>query len=265
MDFLYVVVPTLIVLAAILIVWLALRRIRSLRATPRLRKLIEIPILLLVAVIAIAAAASSATNAVLIHRALAHPPGAFYTVNGHRMRLDCSGAGSPTLILDAGLGNDGLIWSGVQPTLAQTTRVCSYDRAGFGWSEPLPPPRDADHIAAELHALLAAAHIDGPIVLMGHSIAGIYIRDYATHYPGQIAGLIFVDGSTPLQQDNPILKAAFTAGPPEWLRMLQRKATYTLGIPRLHGDCSGPLPGFDAPATTNPPPSLPSGIKCRKT
>ena len=123
------------------------------------------------------------------------------------MRIDCSGSGSPTLVLDAGLGNDGLIWGGVQPVLAKTTRVCSYDRAGFGWSDALPPPRDADHIAAELHGLLIAAKVNGPIVLMGHSIAGIYIRDYATRYPEKLAGLIFVDGSTPLQNRNPAFAA----------------------------------------------------------
>ena len=89
-------------------------------------------------------------------------------------------------MLDAGLGNDGLIWGGVQPVLAKTTRVCSYDRAGFGWSDALPPPRDADHIAAELHGLADGGRTStAPIVLMGHSIAGMYIRDYATRYPNE--------------------------------------------------------------------------------
>src|SRR6202035_355838 len=128
-----------------------------------------------------------------------------------------------------------LIWGGVQPVLAKTTRVCSYDRAGFGWSDALPPPRDADHIAAELHGLLAAAKVDGPIVLMGHSIAGMYIRDYATRYPADVVGLIFIDGSTPLQNRNPAFKAAFAKGPLDAIRSLQRRAPFWLGIPRLSG------------------------------
>ena len=143
----------------------------------------------------------------MLHHTSASRPGATYEVDGHRMHMDCVGNGSPTIVLDAGLGDDGLIWGGVQPVLAKSTRVCSYDRAGFGLSDALPGPRDADHIAAELHGLLAAAGIDGPIVLMGHSIAGIYIRDYATKYPADVAGLIFVDGSTPLQDQNPAFKA----------------------------------------------------------
>ena len=111
--------------------------------------------------------------------------------------MDCTGSGSPTLILDAGLGDDSLIWGGVQPVLARTTRVCAYDRAGWGLSQAVPGPQDANHIADELHGLLTVAGITGPVVLMGHSIAGMYIRAYASRYPAEVAGLIFVDASTP--------------------------------------------------------------------
>ena len=204
----YVVVPALIVLIGILIAWISIWRVLSLRTKPfpnggSSRRHCSF----MIAVVAIALASSSGLNAIALHHFRTRPPGKMYLVNGRRMRIDCTGSGSPTIVLDAGLGNDGLIWGGVQPALAKTTRVCSYDRAGFGWSEVLPPPRDADHIADELHGLLAAARIDGPIVLMGHSISGIYIREYATRYPAEIAGLIFVDGSTPLQNRNPAFKA----------------------------------------------------------
>ena len=204
-DFNYVVAPALIVLAGILVAWLATRRILSLRrkSYPAWRKVTERIVLSLVALVAVVLAASSGFNAIALHHFRSKPPGQMYQVNGHQMRIACTGSGSPTIVLDAGLGNDGLIWGGVQPVLAKTTRVCSYDRAGFGWSDALPPPRDADHIADELHGLLAAAKIGGPIVLMGHSIAGMYIRDYATRYPAEVAGLIFVDGSTPLQEPKP--------------------------------------------------------------
>ena len=122
--------------------------------------------------------------------------------------MDCMGSGSPTLILDAGLGNDSLIWGGVQPVLAKNTRVCAYDRAGWGLSQTVPGPQDANDIADELHGLLDAAGIDGSVVLMGHSIAGMYIRAYASRYPAQVAGLIFVDASTPLQDEGSALIGA---------------------------------------------------------
>jgi pimeloyl-ACP methyl ester carboxylesterase len=250
MDFLYVVIPALLVIAGILIAWLSIRRLLSLgRSTyPRWRKITERVVLSLVTVAAVAVAGSSGWNAIALYRFRHLPPGKMYLVDGHAMRIDCMGSGSPAIILDAGLGNDGLIWGGVQPVLAKTTRVCSYDRAGFGWSDALPPPRDADHIATELHGLLAAAGINGPVVLMGHSIAGMYIRAYATRYPTEVAGLIFVDGSTPLQTRNPAFKAHYTGGSTPWLRMLVNQAALTVGIPRLMGACAQSFPGFDARA-----------------
>jgi pimeloyl-ACP methyl ester carboxylesterase len=250
MDFLYVVAPALLVLAGILIAWLSIRRVLSLgsKSYPAWRKRTERIVLSLLALAAVALAASSGWNGIALYRYRHPPPGQSYLVDGHQMRLDCTGSGSPTLVLDAGLGNDGLIWGGVQPVLAKTTRVCSYDRAGFGWSDALPPPRDADHIAAELHGLLIAANVNGPIVLMGHSIAGIYIRNYATRYPEKVAGLIFVDGSTPLQDRNPAFAAPGGMGPPPWFGMLLIKVASAAGIPRLFGACSRSLPGFDARA-----------------
>lgn len=248
MDFYYGIGPALFVIVSIAIAWLSIRRIRRLRdATIRgWRRTMERVVLAAVTAVALILAASSAFNAVAV-RAL-HPPGEWYSVDGHRMRIDCTGSGSPTIVLDAGLGNDGLIWGGVQPALSKTTRVCSYDRAGFGWSDPLPPARDADHIASELHGLLAAAKIDEPIVLMGHSISGIYIRDYATRYPADVAGLIFVDGSTPLQNRNSAFKPEFAKHPLDWVRTLYRRMLFVAGIPRLSGSCSQGFPNFNRAA-----------------
>jgi pimeloyl-ACP methyl ester carboxylesterase len=239
MDIDYIVLPALLVLAAILIVWLSIRRNRALRrgAHSRTHRILERVGLAALCTLVVLLAASSAINAILLHHARAKMPGQIYLVDGHRMRLDCTGTGSPTLVLDSGLGNDGLVWGGVQPILAQTTRVCSYDRAGMGWSDPVPPPRDADHIATQLHGLLDAAHINGPIVLMGHSIAGIYIRDYAAHYPAQVAGLIFVDGSTPWQNRDPAL-APEMAHMPSPLQVAMVQATFVLGFPRWSGNCT---------------------------
>jgi pimeloyl-ACP methyl ester carboxylesterase len=246
MDFDYVVLPALIVLSGILIIGLSVWRILSLRkgTYPVRRRMAERIILSLVILAATAVAVSSGFNAIALHHFRSRPPGEMYAVNGYKMRLDCTGTGSPTIILDAGGGNDGLTWARVQPVLAKSTRVCSYDRAGMGWSDVQPAPRDADHIAAELHGLLAAAGINGSIVLMGHSIGGIYIRDYATRYPDEVAGLIFVDSSTPLQNRNEAFKAFDGKGAP-WYVILLNRGAFIVGIPRLLGLCSESVPGFD--------------------
>lgn len=123
------------------------------------------------------------------------PPGRLVTVNGHQMHLHCGGEGEPTVVLDAGLGGSSLDWSRVQPAVAKETRVCSYDRSGYGWSEPAVGPRTSAAIADELHRLLAAAGVPGPYVLVGHSFGGVNVRLFAARYPGQVAGLVLVDSS----------------------------------------------------------------------
>ncbi len=244
MDFLYGLLPTLLVILGILIAALCVRRMLSLRDRPSSsgRRLVERLALSVVALGFLAIALSSGMNAVLLHEERASMPGRLVDVGGHRMRIECTGSGSPTLVLDAGLGNDGLIWSAVQPTLSQTTQVCSYDRSGMGWSDPVPPPRDADHIAAQLHGLLSAAGVTGPIVLMGHSIAGIYIRDYASHFPDQVKGLIFVDASTPLQNRDPAFVSLMRPGGPPPLQMFLTQSLFVLGIPRWMGGCKNNFP-----------------------
>ena len=127
------VLAWLFVVGGVLIAWLCITRIVSVRGKDygRRRKISEWVFLSLVAFIAVAVAASSGMNAVILNHARAITPGGMYLVHGYRMHMDCMGSGSPTLILDAGLGNDSLIWGGVQPVLAKNTRVCAYDRAGF--------------------------------------------------------------------------------------------------------------------------------------
>ena len=202
MTFHYIVVPVLILLGGLLIAWLSVRRMMSLRTKGfgSGRKTAERILLSVVALVAVLLAVSSGINVLAFARFRHARGGAIYQVDGHAMHIDCMGRGSPAIVLESGLGDDGLVWGGVQPTLAKTTRVCSYDRAGYGWSDAVPPPRDADHIAMELHGLLAAAGIEGPIVLMGHSVAGIYIRDYATRYTADVAGLIFVEAPRPCRR-----------------------------------------------------------------
>ena len=252
MDFAYVGIPALIVLLGIAVIWLSIHRVRSLSARRyrEWRKVAERIVLSVVAVLAALVVGSATYNAIALRYFRAHnpPPGKMYLVDGYKMHLDCTGSGSPTLVLDAGLGNDSLIWGGVQPALSKTTQVCSYDRAGFGWSQARPGSRDADHMAAELHGLLTQAKVTGPIVLMGHSIAGLYMRDYASRYPAEVVGMVFVDSSTPLQNRILDLGVKAPTGLREWGRTLLIEAAFSSGIPRLLGQCSHTFRGFDAHA-----------------
>jgi len=126
--------------------------------------------------------------------AVAYPlSGRLVDVGGYRMHIDCRGEGSPTVVLDSGLGGSSLDWSLVQPEIAATTRVCSYDRAGMGRSEAGPQPRSPAHLAEELHMLLVNAGIAGPYVLVAHSLAGKSARLYAAAHPDDVAGMVLVD------------------------------------------------------------------------
>jgi pimeloyl-ACP methyl ester carboxylesterase len=123
------------------------------------------------------------------------PPGRLVDVGGHRLHLHCQGDGSPVVVLEAGSGNDSLSWGRLPQEIAHTTRVCAYDRAGFGWSDPGPPPRTAGRVVDELNALLVNAGERGPYVLVGFSLGGKFARLFASRYPDQVAGVVFVDAA----------------------------------------------------------------------
>lgn len=123
------------------------------------------------------------------------PPGQIVDVDGRGAHLNCTGDGSPTVILESGLGGGSVDWELVQPEVAKFARVCSYDRAGIAWSLPGERPRNADQIVSELHRLLKTAKIDPPYVLAGHSIGGAYVQLFAARYPNEIIGVVLVDSS----------------------------------------------------------------------
>src|SRR5215210_8856488 len=125
------------------------------------------------------------------------PPGEMVGVGGYRLHINCVGQGSPTVLLDSGMGMFSAQWVRVQREVSGTTRVCAYDRAGMGWSEMGPDPRDAKQVSSELHALLGGAGIEGPYVLVGHSFGGLYMQTYAARYPDEVAGVTLVDSSQP--------------------------------------------------------------------
>jgi pimeloyl-ACP methyl ester carboxylesterase len=123
------------------------------------------------------------------------PPGQMVDVGGYRLHINCQGEGSPTAVIEAAGGDSSVSWDQVRQEVAKFTRVCTYDRAGLGWSERSPKPRTAPNVVEELHALLTNAGIEGPYVLVGHSIGGLYVRLYAHEYPDELVGMVLVDAS----------------------------------------------------------------------
>jgi pimeloyl-ACP methyl ester carboxylesterase len=151
------------------------------------------------------------------------------------LHIDCTGQGSPTVILDAGLGDSFLSWYKVQPEMAKFTRVCSYDRAGMGYSDSSLRPRTSRVIAEELHGLLQRAAIPAPYILVGHSMGGFDVRLYASLYRGEVVGMVLVDSSHPEQQKRlPALNDMDATEVRE-----QEFLTFAMpfGIPRLLGLC----------------------------
>lgn len=125
------------------------------------------------------------------------PPGSLVNVGGHMLHIHCMGVGSPTVVMEAGIGTWSIFWSRVQPEIAQTTRTCTYDRAGYGWSEAGSRPRTGQTITDELHTLLSEAGIEGPYVLVGHSFGGYIARLYVDRFPSDIMGVVLVDAAHP--------------------------------------------------------------------
>ena len=145
------------------------------------------------AFLAIHAAGSPSLAAGLSILELEAPPGDMVGVGSHRLHIHCMGEGSPTVIFESGLGGTSLDWSRVQPAVSEFTRACSYDRAGYGWSESSPGPRHAARLAAELDRLLRYARVPPPYALVGHSFGGFTIRIFAARREQAVAGLVLVD------------------------------------------------------------------------
>jgi pimeloyl-ACP methyl ester carboxylesterase len=192
-----------------------------------------------------------------------HPaPGQLVDIGGRRLHLWCTGAGFPVVILEVGGTGNVLQWSRVQPDVAKTTRVCSNDRAGFGWSDLGPNPRSAAQIVGELHTLLQAAHVPGPYVLTGHSIGGLFVRLFASIYPTDVAGIILVDAThEDLRQRMPADSGA-QAGNPLLLHLALDLHSFmtVVGYARLTGIRFAGGPGLSPEART-----LAEGIKVRTT
>jgi len=122
-------------------------------------------------------------------------PGQLVDIGGRRINLQCSGSGAPTVVLMSGLASWSIVWYKTQPEIAKRKRVCSFDRASYGFSDPAAKPQIVPDVPEDLHAALKAARVPGPYVLVGHSLGGIEARMFAQRWPHEVAGMVIVDSS----------------------------------------------------------------------
>jgi pimeloyl-ACP methyl ester carboxylesterase len=173
------------------------------------------------------------------------PPGVLVNVNGYKMHLYCMGDGSPTIILDHVSGGSSVDWALIQPKLAEHTRVCAYDRAGFGWSDYNPAPRTLEQQVNELHGLLQGANERGPYVLVGHSYGAHVGRAYAAKYPDQVAGMVLMDAG--ILADDPRYPAEMQSDLESEKNMLRAARWLSpFGLVRLTRPLMG-FPTYDLP------------------
>jgi pimeloyl-ACP methyl ester carboxylesterase len=170
--------------------------------------------------------------------AKAYPvPGQLIDVDGHRLHLSCTGSGTPTVVLEPGAGGMSSNLGWITPAVARDTRVCVYDRAGRGWSEPADTAQDGAHIATDLHTLLQRGHVPGPYVLAGHSFGGLYVLTFAARYPDEVAGMVLVDSTAPASAAKPGTPSPGHGGSDGATSRLSAlvSAAARLGLARLYG------------------------------
>ena len=180
--------PALLALA----VWMIVRARGQLRS--RSRRWLLYPVIALMALVAIAGGYETVAGALDEDFPM---PGQLIEVGGHSLHLNCRGSGSPTVILEPGAGGTSSDLAWITPAVASETRVCVYDRAGRGWSEPADSRQDGAQIATDLHTLLQRGNVPGPYVMAGHSFGGLYVLTFAARYPDEVAGMVLVDSTAP--------------------------------------------------------------------
>jgi pimeloyl-ACP methyl ester carboxylesterase len=216
-----------------LVIWMAVRVRRQLRS--RRGRWLLYPVMAILALASIGGGYETVREAA---DARAYPmPGQLVDVGGHSLHLNCMGSGSPTVVLEAGGGEMSSNLGWISSAVAVKTRVCAYDRAGRGWSEPADTPQDGAQIAADLHALLQRGNVPGPYVLAGHSFGGLYVRTFAARYPGEVAGMVLVDSTASKSAAKP---GAASAGDPGSYDGIGRVSALVstsarLGLARLYG------------------------------
>jgi pimeloyl-ACP methyl ester carboxylesterase len=186
--------------------------------------------------VALLGAGALTQSALTSHERTLHaPPGKLVSVGTHRLHLNCQGSGQPLVLLESGLSGWSQDWALVQPELAKLTTVCSYDRAGYAWSDDAPEPRTGLLAVQDLRTMLRAAGLQGPMVVVGHSWGGMLAQMLAQTHPEEVAGLVLVDA---LHHDqtasmDPDVHARYSRN----MRFLTGSATWLapLGLTRLAG------------------------------
>jgi len=224
-----------------LVVWMITRARRQLRS--RTRRWLVYPLLTVLALASIGGGYQTLGKAA---DAKAYPmPGQLIDVGGHRLHLSCTGAGTPTVVLEPGAGEMSSNLGWIAPAVARDSRVCVYDRAGRGWSEPASTAQDGAQIATDLHTLLQRGHVPGPYVLAGHSFGGLYVLTFAARYPDEVAGMVLVDSTAPASAANPPTASAGHGGSDNGMRRVSALVSTAarLGLGRLYAQSAfGSLP-----------------------
>lgn len=183
----------------VLVVWMFVHIRRQLRS--RIKGWLLYPV---IAVLSLASFGGAYQTLGAAADARAYPmPGQLIDVGGYGLHLNCTGSGSPTVVLQPGAGEMSSNHGWIAPAVASDTRICVYDRAGRGWSEPADTAQDATQIAIDLHTLLHSANVPGPYVLAGHSFGGLYVLTYAARYPDEVAGMVLMDSTAPATEPAP--------------------------------------------------------------
>ena len=216
-----------------LVVWMFVRARRQLPG--RTRRWLLYPVLAVLGLAAIGGGYETAREAA---DATAYPmPGRLIDVGGHRLHLHCTGSGSPTVVLEPGAGDFSSVMGWIAPAVADDTRVCVYDRAGRGWSEPADDPQDGTQIASDLHTLLQRGNVPGPYVLAGHSFGALYTLTFAARYPDEVAGMVLMDSTNPASQPQPEEESADDGDSYDALGRISALGSITarVGLARLVG------------------------------
>jgi pimeloyl-ACP methyl ester carboxylesterase len=229
--------PAMLVLA----VWMLVRVHRQLHS--RGGRWLLYPVIVMLALASIGGGYETLREAA---DAKAYPmPGQLIDVGGHRLHLSCTGAGTPTVVLEPAAGEMSSSLGWIAPALARDTRVCVYDRAGRGWSEPASTAQDGAQIATDLHTLLRRGHVPGPYVLVGHSFGGLYVLTFAARYPDEVAGMVLVDSTAPAATATPGTPSPSSGGSSNGMSRVSALVSTTarLGLGRLYAQVDfGSLP-----------------------
>jgi pimeloyl-ACP methyl ester carboxylesterase len=220
---------------AILAIWMIAQARRQLRGGGRW---LVVPVAAMLLVFAVGGAL--ATVGASTGPGAPSPTGRMIDVGGHRLYIECTGAGSPVVVLQSGLGESSSSWARIAPAVAASTTVCAYDRAGHGRSDDTGS-QDGIALATDLHTLLERAGVAGPFVLVGHSSGGAYVRVFADRYPDEVAGMVLLDAQP---------ADAFTALPdyPTTYRIL--RSVYSLSQSLARIGLVGPMLGLPADQST---------------